>query len=115
MCADRFDTVYVLFDAFDEVDKAQQDDILALIRRFIVHPSLRVMLTGRSYLPRLSKLLKPALLMTVNAEDGDIRTYLSSRLEREPYLSQESKNHILEVISDGAEGMYDPQISMAKS
>ena len=106
-CVNRFDIVYLLFDGFDECENNQQKDILTLIHEFLGHISVKVMLTSRSQLPRLPRLPRLAEFahLTIKAEDTDIRTFLSSRLEAEPYLSQEFKNDIVEVISQKAEGM----------
>jgi hypothetical protein len=103
-CTDRFDAVYVLFDAFDECDDAQQNDILTLIHEFLRHSSIKILLTSRSQLQKSPRLPDFAHL-TIKAKDADIRAFLSSRLESELYLSQEFKQDIIEVISQGAEGM----------
>jgi hypothetical protein len=104
-CAERFDTIYILFDAFDECDDPQQKKILTLIHEFVAHKSLRIMLTSRTHLQRVPR-LPESILITINAEDADIRAFLSSRLEEESYLAQEFKDDILEALSQGAEGMY---------
>jgi hypothetical protein len=104
-CAERFDSIYILFDAFDECDDSQQKKILTLIHEFVLHKSLRIMLTSRTHPQRVPR-LPESIFITINAEDADIRAFLSSRLEEELYLAQEFKDDILEALSQGAEGMY---------
>lgn len=77
----------------------------SLIDEFMRHSSLRVMLTSRPHLQTRSLCPEGALRITIHAQDADIRTYLSSRLEKASYLSQEFKKDIVEVIGDGADGM----------
>jgi hypothetical protein len=102
-CANLFDTVYVLFDAYDECDATLRKDILALIRELLSHSSFKIMLTSRSHLRGVPY---PACVhLNIAADDDDIRTFLSSRLEEEPYFSQECKTDIVEAISQGAGGM----------
>lgn len=107
-CANLFDTVYVLFDAYDECDDTQRKHILALIREFLGQSSLKIMLTSRSQILRLP--MSPDFTQVmIKAEDADIRTFLSSRLEDELYFSPEFKKDIVEAISQRAGGMYEPR------
>jgi hypothetical protein len=104
-CCQEFDSTYVLLDGFDECDDSQQEQILSLIHKFLRQCSLRIMLTSRPYLHRLQTLFESSLLMEFKAEEEDIRKYLSTRLEKIRYLSQDLKSEIIDVITRGAEGM----------
>ena len=102
----QFDSIYVVFDAFDECDENQQEELLLLIEELLSRPSLRLLVTSRPHLRRLKSFPDPAVLMSVTVTDEDVRTYLSSRLQQVGYLSQVVKNKTVEVISQSAQGMY---------
>ena len=104
----RFDRVYVILDALDECEDSNQETILEMVHGILTQPSVRVLLTSRLYLPVVQPLLRKAICMSIEARDGDIRTFLRARLERVSYLSQELKHQIVDVIAKGAEGMYVP-------
>jgi hypothetical protein len=48
---------------------------------------------------------EPALLLDISANADDVRTYLSSRLESQRYLSPALKLEIVKLISQEADGM----------
>lgn len=103
-CVCLFQSVYVVLDALDECEDDQQKDILTLLDELLVRPSVQLMLTSRSHLQRLKQLSVPSLRIDITADERDVRTYLHSRLEHER-LSPDLRNEIVEVISQGAEGM----------
>lgn len=94
-----------MLDGLDECDDSQQPHLVSIIRELLTQPSLRVMLTCRLYLPVVESLSRTGLCINIVAEDADIRTYLSSRLETVEFLSQELKRQVVDVIAQGAEGM----------
>ena len=104
-CSGQFETVYIVLDALDECDEDQRIDILSLIDELLGNPSIRIMVTSRHHLQRVQPIRCPPLYMDINADDGDIRTYLWFHLERQEILSPGLKKEIVEVISQGAEGM----------
>ena len=103
-CCRHFDSVYVLFDAFDECDDNQQEQIRSLIEELLLQPSLRVMLTSRPYLRALQKLSETALVIPISAQEPDVREFLVSRLDG-ALLPQAFKNEIVDTVAQGAEGM----------
>ena len=104
-CCRDFGRVCVMLDGLDECDDSQQPHLVSIIRELLTQPSLRVMLTCRLYLPVVESLSRTGLCINIVAEDADIRTYLSSRLETVEFLSQELKRQVVDVIAQGAEGM----------
>jgi len=103
-CLNRFETVYILFDAIDECGD-RQPKIISLIQDLLTLSSVKIFLTSRDSEPQ--RLPSPPVLahLTVKARDPDIRIFLSATLETDTGLSQELKNEIIEVISQKAEGM----------
>lgn len=104
-CCAKFDSVYVLLDAFDECDTSQQGSILSLVRELVFHPSVKAMITTRPYLQGVHALSEMALVVDIKARDTDVRAFLVSRLQSVQYLSESLKSEAIEVISGGAEGM----------
>lgn len=103
-CAQCRDAVFILLDAFDECDDDQQIDILALIREFLQLPTLSLLLTSRPHLQKIKIWPEPDML-PISAETNDVKRFLNSRLNRKRFLSQNLKDEIVKVISEGAEGM----------
>jgi hypothetical protein len=112
-CCRHFDSVYVLFDAFDECDDSQQEQIRSLIEELLLLRSLRVMLTSRPYLRALQNLSETAIVIPISAQDPDVREFLVSRLDG-AILPQALKSELVDTVAQGAEGMYLPLKSALK-
>ena len=63
------------------------------------------MITTRPYLQSLQTLSESALELEVKAWDGDVREFLSFRLQGVQYISEGLKSEAIDVTAQGAEGM----------
>jgi hypothetical protein len=105
-CLTRFEIVYILFDAVDELSGDRQLTVINLIQELLIQSSVKILLTSRHAKP--PRLPPPPMLvpLSVKARDHDIRTFLTTKLrDTDTYLSQDLKNEITKVISDNADGM----------
>jgi hypothetical protein len=97
-------TVFVLIDAFDEVNSEYQQNFLSLIQTISQH-SIKIMVTSRPHLEVAHELEKSALRINISATDSDIKEYLSTRLSKKRQLAPGLKDTVVEALSSGADGM----------
>lgn len=101
----EFDSVFILFDAFDECEDPH-GHILRLLQDFITQPAVRVLVSGRlQVIQRLQDFSASYCIFNIYADCDDIQTYLTSALKNQRYITPDLKNEIVEVISQRAEGM----------
>lgn len=101
----QFRNTFVLFDALDECDASEQEDVLDFICQLKNHPSCSVFLTSRPHLRRIRSLAASSSTLNIRADDLDIQTYVRDRLKKEGYLAEEFKHEIIEKLQLGAKGM----------
>ena len=76
--------VYICFDAMDELLSDNRSELLRALRQIIRDaPNIRLFLTGRPYIRgELDKYLtKGAYIIPIVADQGDIATYVSRKME----------------------------------
>jgi hypothetical protein len=103
-------SAYVLFDAFDESDLRDREDVLFLIRQ-LSQWSVKVFVTSRPHLQATQDLSLIASICSISANELDIRKYLSTILSG-GRLAQGIKTKIIEELSSRAKGMYVPFLSV---
>lgn len=104
-CVEQYDSVYVLFDAFDECDGDQQGSMVSVMLELLRPPSLKIMITCRHHLQSLQTISELALVLEIKAYESDIQRYIWTRLEKVRHLSQDLKKTIVDIVTRGAEGM----------
>ena len=106
--------VYICFDAMDELLPENRSELLRTLRRMIRDaPNIRLFLTGRPYVRgELDKYLtKGAYIIPVIADQGDIATYVSRKMEDDeddggPALMPEDLRHdIMKTMLEKASEM----------
>ena len=106
--------VYICFDAMDELLPENRSELLRTLRRMIRDaPNIRLFLTGRPYVcGELDKYLtKGAYIIPVIADQGDIVTYVSRKMEDDeddgdPALMPEDLRHdIMKTMLEKASEM----------
>jgi len=109
----RFTAVYILIDAFDEVDSEHQPTFLSLVQR-ISQNSIKTLVTCRPHLEICREFETSGLRITISADDTDIKEYLSIRLNKRKQLASGLKTKIIETLSTQADGMYQTYFCEAK-
>ena len=104
-CAKEYDSVYLFFDAFDECGADQHESMLSTMSELLRQPSVKIIIATRHLLHRLQTISENALTIQIEARDDDLQQYLWSRLEKPTYPSRGLKKEIVDVITQGAEGM----------
>jgi hypothetical protein len=102
-CLNSFEMVYILLDAFDECSDRHM--MIKIVQDLVKLSSAKVLLTSRYAEPaslRNSPLMR---CIHVSASKDDIRTFLCTKLDVEPNLSQDLRDEILEKIPEQADGM----------
>lgn len=100
---DSFHTIYAIFDAVDECDVDQLNEIVALIAG--LGSNCKVLISTRPHLLQyLRNELPDASTLEVSANKKDLQNYIMSRL-----AEKGNRNHTLEAkcleISTGVDGM----------
>jgi hypothetical protein len=113
LVSSQLHSVFVLIDAFDEVNSEHQQTFLSLIQR-ISQNSIKIMVTSRPHLEMAQEIDKSGLRLSISATDSDIKEYLSTRLNKKRQLAPGLKDTVVEALSSGADGMYHPSPSVAK-
>lgn len=109
----QFTAVYILIDAFDEVDLEQQETFLSLIQRMSQN-SIKTLVTCRPHLEICREFETIGLCVWISAHDTDIKEYLSVRLNKRKHLASCLKEKIIERLRAGADGMYQNYFCEAK-
>jgi hypothetical protein len=102
----EFNRVYICFDAFDECAVEHQDKILSFVLQLSDLQNVRVFLTSRPHVERISELPASARTLQIEASDEDVHIYLSSRLSNERHLKDGIKQKVIDKLNGGAKGMY---------
>jgi hypothetical protein len=104
-CVGEFDSVFIVLDAFDECED-NHHKILSLVQGFVTQPSVRVLVSGRPQVVQTLRDISTASdILVISADDGDVRTYLSSILDKQQYLISDLRKEVIDVISRESEGM----------
>ena len=112
--ASSMERVYICFDAMDELLPENRSELLRTLRQMIRDaPNIRLFLTGRPYIRgELDKYLtKGAYIIPIVADQGDIATYVSRKMEDDeddgdPGLMPEDLRHdIMKTMLEKASEM----------
>ncbi|KAK3723498.1 hypothetical protein LTR37_001750 [Vermiconidia calcicola] len=78
---DELERVYLVFDAVDEADVAETlKPFLELLVRLMDSPKVRVYATGRNYNHDVRVTFNKHPTIPIRADDGDLRTFIRSRM-----------------------------------
>lgn len=101
----QFRGVYVMIDAFDELDTELRPTFMSLIRKLSQH-SIKTMVTSRPHPEITHELEECGLRLGISAMDSDITKYIEYRLNKKGQLSSSLKHKIAETLNtSGADGM----------
>lgn len=108
-CAGQFHTIYVFVDALDECGDDQRDVIVAFLHKLLVNNAIifKIIASSRPHLREHLASLPNTTQIMIEAEDieGDVQTYIKSRLTSRHRLPRPLKEKALETITRGADGM----------
>jgi len=104
-CA-KFNGVFLLFDALDEISAENSKDVMLLLSDFRNAAGTRIFCTSRINTPRVRDELGNPAVYEILANQGDIVQYIGMRLDREYDYDDESKQMILNCLVARAEGKY---------
>lgn len=99
----KFEHVYLVFDALDEISVELSKDVLALINEFR-NAGANIFCTGRINTPRVRGQLGNPAVTEIRANQEDIVGYITVRLDREHGYDEESNQQILDCLVDKAQG-----------
>jgi hypothetical protein len=118
-CFAKFDTVFVVIDAFDECADNERPKILADLQRLsgMAAHKLRLFLTGRTHVfetpelrndDQLQLWLRDASMQPIHASQDDIVLYLTTTLEKRAKGPEyeELRSRVVSEISSRADGQY---------
>lgn len=101
---DNFRTIYAIFDAIDECDVNQLNEIVAGIAG--LGPNCKVLISTRPHLlQHLRNELPNANTLEISANEKDLQNYIMSRLAEKGNRDRTLETKCLE-LSTGADGMY---------
>lgn len=103
----RFQRVIVLFDALDECTPAnfrKMAEIIGDLRK----TGVKVFSTSRIDTPQVREKLGNPSVTEIQANQEDIITYISARLEKEWDYDEESRDIILDSLMANAKGKFIP-------
>jgi len=99
----KFDRVFLLFDALDEISVECCKDVMGLLSDFR-NARTRIFCTGRINTARIKNELGNPVVSEILANHEDIIHYITTRLDREYDYDDESKQKILDCLVEKAEG-----------
>jgi hypothetical protein len=103
----KFDRVYLLFDALDEISSQHSKEVMSLIRDFC-NTEKKVICTSRINTARVRSELGDPTVTEIRANEDDIARYISERLDREYDYDQDSKQQIMDCLVIKADGKLSP-------
>ncbi len=101
-CA-HYSSVSIILDALDECGSETLDAVINLIRE-LSRSSVKIFVTSRPHLSNLPSELEKPLILQVEAQDDDVKNYLSVRLGKEWRYSEHLKSRIIYAIAQGTRG-----------
>jgi len=99
----KFDCVFLLFDALDEISVECCKDVMALLSDFR-NARARIFCTSRINTARIRNELGNPVVAEILANQEDIVRYITTRLDHEYDYDDESKQKILDCLVQKAEG-----------
>jgi hypothetical protein len=99
----KFDRVFLLFDALDEISSEHSKEVMSLIRDFR-NTEKKVFCTSRINTARVRSELGNPTVIEIRANEDDIVRYITDRLDREYDYDDESKQKIMDCLVIKADG-----------
>jgi hypothetical protein len=97
----KLPSAFVMLDALDECSEETLQKVISLIHQ-IKHSGVNVFCTSRTHLISLEKELDNPTMIRIEAQDDDVRKYLTKRLSEEKRFSR-IRGQILERLTDNIE------------
>ena len=99
----KFDRVFLLFDALDEILSEYSKDVMSLISD-LRNAGTKIFCTSRFNTARMRDELENPAVTEIRANQEDIVQYITRRLDREYDYDEESKQKILDCLVEKADG-----------
>ena len=107
-CLD-FEQTFIIIDALDECDESNHRRVfLGVLERMSKRRDIRLLLTSRPHPQDIRNALKSGLQICIEANDMDLRAYLSDQLDSSgatDFIDNAFKAEIIERITNGAQKM----------
>ncbi|KAI9777066.1 MAG: hypothetical protein M1839_009117 [Geoglossum umbratile] len=104
-----YSRVFVVVDALDECTEGTRDSLLTELRG--IHPTISLLVTSR-HIPTIEREFGNVARLEIQANDGDIRLYLESRIKKEGRLKRHVaadpalRDTVINTILARAKGMF---------
>lgn len=99
----HYSSVFIFLDALDECSSDTLDSVINLIRQ-LSRSGVKTFATSRPHLRNLPVELEKPLILQIEAQDDDVKNYLSVRLIKEWRYSEQLKSRIIHAIIQGTRG-----------
>jgi len=99
----KFNRVFLLFDALDEISSEYSKKVMSLIRDFR-NAGPKIFCTSRINTARVRTELGNPAVTEIRANEDDIVRYITGRLDREYDYDDESKQKIADCLVEKADG-----------
>jgi ATP/maltotriose-dependent transcriptional regulator MalT len=104
LLAQKFSSIYVVFDALDECNDGETKDILKLFVK-LQQSNFRLLISSRPHFYQLrTELRLETCTIEISAEESDLRNYITTRLDAGGNTSEKFKAKCFELINR-VEGM----------
>lgn len=112
-CVERFSSVFLVIDAFDECAEDQRSIILKWLQLLLIESRLRIFLTSRPHVrdspdfyedDEMQRWLRESNRLDIIASQSDIKIYLHDRLKTVKRCDEQLKNKLVTTISTKAQG-----------
>jgi hypothetical protein len=103
-----FSSTFFILDALDELDEKHLPLLLNSLSQLLDGgQKIQIFATSRHHLGTVQNFFKSALSISIRADDGDIKNYLTIKVDENLSESQKAlKSKIVESLSISADGMY---------
>jgi hypothetical protein len=101
-------SIYAVFDALDECDDGQRQDIVELLR-CLRQIGVRLLISSRPYLSSYLSKVGDAMIFNIRADESDLVNYAIARLSRAGIKSDPRLQERCVQLMAGVEGQYDPK------
>ena|ERR1700738_2694490 len=96
----RLSSIYIIVDAFDECESSRdRRHFLKLIGR-LASSGVRLLITARPHVHEMDN----SEVLEIRARDGDIKTYVASKLDNMPVVNKELREEIIAKLLLTAQG-----------
>src|SRR5208282_5596439 len=88
--AERYSSIYAVFDALDECEDDHRAEVLELFSK-LQDSGYRLLVSTRSHLSP-ENTFKDTCTLTIEADQNDLKSYIKSRLSKEPNIKKDFKS-----------------------